>query len=107
MADAAVPEVVVVVTGPFEGDAVEAWGRLITDAVAARPGRVVVDLAECVRLDAAAIGVLLGAHRDMMRSGGRLTLRSPSARVRRTLSLARAEGVFDIEIVGLSTAGPE
>ncbi|GIF01245.1 STAS domain-containing protein [Paractinoplanes rishiriensis] len=107
MADAAVPEAVVVVTGPFEGAAVETWRRLIADAVAARPGRLVVDLAKCVRLDAAAIVVLLDAHRDMLRSDGRLTLRSPSARVRRTLSLARADGVFDIENVGLSTAAPE
>jgi anti-anti-sigma regulatory factor len=41
--------------------------------------------------------VLLGAHRDMIRGGGRLVLRAPSPRVLRILRLARVEQVFDVD----------
>jgi anti-anti-sigma factor len=73
------------------------WGELIAEAVALGVQRLVVDLHRTTGLDASAIVVLLDAHRDMVRSGGRLTLRNPSGRVRRILRLCRVERVFDIE----------
>lgn len=91
------PDTVVVVTEAFEGPSVERWGRSIADAVALRPGRLVVDLRQSPRVDAAAITVLLQAHRAMVGADGRLTLRDPGSRVRRMLSLARVDQVFDIE----------
>lgn len=97
MTDAAIPEAVVVVTGAFEGAAVARWGELIAEAVTLGVQRLVVDLHRSTGLDAGGIVVLLDAHRDMVRSGGRLTLRNPSGRVRRVLRLARVERVFDIE----------
>jgi anti-anti-sigma factor len=97
VASAVVPEAVVVVTGPFEGAAVEKWRNLITEAVALQAQRLVVDLTRSTTLDAAAIVVLLGAHREIVCAGGRLTLRGPSGRARRVLRLARVERVFDIE----------
>ena len=97
MLEGAVPEAVVVITGPFEGVAVEQWERLIADALELKPQRLVVDLAHAPVVDAAAIVVLLEAHRAMIHSGGRLTLRRPVGRVRRILGLARVERVFDIE----------
>lgn len=96
MADGMIPETEVAVTGAFDGAAVERWGAVIADAVAERPRRLVVDLTHTPSLDAAAIVVLLAAHRAMVQSGGRLVLRGPVARVRRILRLARVDQVFDV-----------
>ncbi|MEU4244661.1 STAS domain-containing protein [Actinoplanes sp. NPDC026619] len=84
------------VTEPFEGIAVERWKRLITDAVELHPHRLIIDLRHSALVDAAAIDILLRAHRNMISSGGRLVLCAPSARVRRILHLARLEQVFDV-----------
>ena len=91
------PEIVVIVTEALEGAAVERWGRLIADAVAVRAAVLVVDLRACPLLDAAAITVLLAAHRAQIAAGGRLTLRAPGGRVRRTLRLARLDQVFEVD----------
>lgn len=91
------PEIVVVVTGAFDGAAVARWGRLITEAVDARPGRLIVDLTDSPTIDAAAIVQLLQVHRQMVTADGQLVLRGPVARVRRMLSLARIDHVLEIE----------
>lgn len=90
-------ETVVVVTEPFEGAAVPRWAALLAEAAALRPRHLVVDLRDSTQVDAAAIAVLLRAHREMVHAGGRLTLRSPAARVRHMLRLARVDQVFDIQ----------
>lgn len=90
-------EVIVVVTGEFDGVSAHRWAALLADAVAIGPHRLVVDLTACARLDAAAIAELLRAHRDMVRGDGRLLLRRPAERVRRTLSLARVDHVLEVE----------
>jgi anti-anti-sigma factor len=91
------------VTEPFEGAAVGRWSRLITGAADLRPRRLVVDLGACPLVDAEAIGVLLRAHRAMIHTGGRLTLRRPTTRVRRMLTLARLDQVFEIEEAALAS----
>jgi anti-anti-sigma factor len=92
-----IPETVVIVSEALEGAAVERWDRLIADAVALHPDSLVVDLRACPLVDAAALAVLLWAHRSMVAGGGRLTLRAPRDRVRRTLRLARLTHVFEVE----------
>jgi anti-anti-sigma factor len=92
-----IPETVVIVGEALEGDAVERWGRLIADAVALRPASLIIDLRACPLLDAAALAVLLWAHRSVIAEGGRLTLRAPRDRVRRTLRLARLDQVFEVD----------
>ncbi len=92
-----IPETTVVVTEPLEGNAVERWGRLIRDAVALRPERLVVDLQGSPSIDASAIVLLLQVHREMVRADGGLRLRGAAARVRRMLSLARVDQVLDVE----------
>lgn len=99
-----IPEAVVVVTEPFEGVAVDRWGRLIVAAVGLAPRRLIVDLQACPVVDAAAIAILLQAHRAMVRGGGRLTLRRPANRVLRILRLARLNQVFHVEDVEPSGA---
>jgi anti-anti-sigma factor len=54
----------------------------------------VVDLTDCPFVDAATVGVFLDVHRQAWRAGGRLVLRSPSARLRRILHLARVDHVL-------------
>jgi anti-anti-sigma factor len=90
-------DVVVVVTDPLDGAAVGYWSRVLADAAARRPDRLVVDLAACPRMDAAAIGALLRLHGQLLRDGGGLLLRTPPTRVRRMLRLARVEHVLEVE----------
>lgn len=90
------PLVEVVVTYGLQGRASARLHELLIDAMALRPARLVVDLTECDSLDAGAVDMLLDAHRRMWNAGGRLTLRSPSQRLLRILTLARVEQVFDI-----------
>jgi anti-anti-sigma factor len=90
-------ELVVVVTDALDGGAVEPWSRVLADAAGRRPERLVVDLAACPRMDAAAIVMLLRVHRQMLRADGALVLRTPPARVRRMLTLARVEQVLEVE----------
>ncbi len=66
-------------------------------ALATAPGRLVVDLTDCVFLDAQAMNVLLDVHRQAWRQGGRLTLRGCSSQCLRLLALAGLVGVFDLE----------
>lgn len=63
-------------------------------ALAARPARLVVNLTACPFLDAAAMGVLLDAHRATVPYGGELVLRGCSDRVLRLLSLTGLGRVF-------------
>ena len=92
-----IPETTVVVTEPLEGGAVERWGRLIRDAAALRPERLVVDLRHSPGIDASAIVLLLQVHREMVCADGALRLRGAPAGVRRMLSLARVDRVLDVE----------
>lgn len=98
-------EIVVVVTTSFEAPSLDRWQRPIDDAVSRRPGRLVIDLRQCPLVDAAAIAVLLRAHRAMVHAGGVLTLRAPTDRVRRILALARLDHVFDVTAADAREAG--
>lgn len=90
------PLVEIVVTEELSGRASVRLQDLLSEALTLRPAQIVVDLAACGALDATALDVLLETHRRMWSSGGRLTLRSPSARLRRILTLARVDNVFHI-----------
>jgi anti-anti-sigma factor len=92
-----VRETTVVVTEAFDGAAVDRWRARLDAAAALRPARLVVDLRRSPRIDAAAIGVLLSVHRQMLRADGRLLLRAPVDRVRRVLGLARVDHVLEVE----------
>ncbi|MEV0271479.1 STAS domain-containing protein [Hamadaea sp. NPDC050747] len=91
-----IPVVELVIT-----EELDLWGlsrltRLLDDALAVSPLEIVLDLEQCPFMDAAAIGVLLDAHRRSRLDGGLLTLRSPSPRLRRNLRLARADRVLHV-----------
>jgi anti-anti-sigma factor len=74
--------------------------RLLAEALELRPERLVIDLRDCPFVDATAVNVLLDTHRELWRTGGRLTLRSPSPRLRRLLELTHVSDVFDIAYGG-------
>jgi anti-sigma B factor antagonist len=77
----------------------EAASRLnsrLADALRLRPAQLVVDLSRCGYADALAIDVLLNAHRQAYRLGGRLTLRGVSQSVERLLHLTRVHQVFHV-----------
>jgi anti-anti-sigma factor len=91
------PTVEVVITEELDAAAVPRFGALLHEAADLHPQRLVVDLAQCPFIDAAGIGMLLDVHRRVWTDGGRLTLRSPVARVARTLQLARVDRVLHVQ----------
>jgi anti-anti-sigma factor len=93
---ASVPRVEVHVAEEFDVNTVPRLHALLDEALALNPRELVVDLEDCPLVDAAAIGLLLDVHRRAWRAGGVLTLRSPSARLRRNLRLARVDAVLRV-----------
>jgi anti-anti-sigma factor len=87
---------VVAVQGPLEVGTVPRVREQLAEALAARPARLVVDLADCPFVDACALTMLLDLHRRCCRAGGVLTLRGCSPRVLRLLSLTGLRRVFDL-----------
>lgn len=91
------PAVVVVdVRGELDVASVARVREQLHEALAARPGRLVVDLTDCPFVDACALTMLLDVHRRAWRAGGVLTLRGCSPRVLRLLSLTGLRRVFDL-----------
>ena len=91
------PMVEVVITEELDAASVPRVAGLLQDAVALHPAHLLVDLARCPFVDATAISMLLDVHRQVWSAGGRLTLRAPSPRVRRTLQLARVDHVLHMQ----------
>ncbi|MEV4417576.1 STAS domain-containing protein [Catellatospora sp. NPDC049609] len=98
----AVPLVEVQVKGVLDAHAAPGVNHLLEEALVLRPRQIVVDLTECEAIDAAGILLLLDAHRRAARDGGTVALRSPNARARRSLRLARVDRI--LQILPLRTA---
>ena len=106
VATARTPPVEVVITEPLDARTAGRLRRLLAEALDLGPERVVVDLRDCPFVDAAAVNVLLDTHREAWRTGGRLTLRGPSPRLRRLFELAHVNDVFDITYERPAQPGP-
>jgi anti-anti-sigma factor len=91
-----VPLIEVIITEELDSHTAPRLEARLHEALDLRPVQLIVDLAECPMVDAAAIGVLLDAHRKTRLSGCLLTLRGPSPKLRRNLRLARVDGVIDV-----------
>jgi anti-sigma B factor antagonist len=89
-----VPLVEIRITGALDVARLSVTGAVLGAALRLRPACLVVDLAECSGIDAAAINMLLDAHRELSRAGSQLTLRAPTPRLRRILSIARVDHVL-------------
>ncbi|MEV4141801.1 STAS domain-containing protein [Dactylosporangium sp. NPDC049742] len=88
------PLVEIVVTEELDAASEPRVRALLEDALTMHPEQLVLDLSGCPFIDATAIGMLLDVHRQVWTSGGRLTLRAPSPRVRRTLQIAHVNHVL-------------
>lgn len=91
-----VPLVEVRITGTLEAARLSITGAVLDAALRLRPARLVVDLAECSGIDAAAIEMLLDTHRELARTGSQLTLRAPTERLQWILGVARVDQVLHI-----------
>jgi anti-anti-sigma factor len=92
----AVPLVELAITQELSVTTLPALAAKLDQVLSLRPQRVVIELAGCPFIDAAAIGVLLDAHRRLWQSDGLLSLRSPNGRLRRILHAARVDHVLHL-----------
>lgn len=91
-----VPLVEVQVCGDLDVSSAPGVNDVLSEALALHPRQLVIDLAGCDIIDAAGILLLLDAHRRAIRDGGMVALRSPSARARRNLKLAKVDRVLQV-----------
>ncbi len=98
--DTTSPDAVVIVDTELDIATLPQLRERLELALSTSPARLVVDLTDCVFLDAQAMNVLLDAHRQAWRQGGLLTLRGCSPQCLRLLALAGLVGVFDLEPAG-------
>jgi anti-anti-sigma factor len=80
----------------LDSAAVPAVGAHLDQILALAPRHVVIELAGCPYLDAAAIGLFLDVHRRLWRADGLLTLRAPTPRLHQILRVARVDRVLHI-----------
>lgn len=85
------------VTGELDAVALPRFCASLQEALADLPSRLVLDLAGCPFVDAAALTVLLDAHRTTARYGGELVLAGCTPRVLRVLSVTGLGRVFALE----------
>ncbi|WP_309246043.1 STAS domain-containing protein [Verrucosispora sioxanthis] len=93
--ECSVPLVEVSIT-EFDLSCLPETGAVLDQLLALRPGQVVIDLAGCRHIDAAAIGLLLDVHRRMVRAGGVLAVRNPNPRITRILQTARLDQILPV-----------
>lgn len=81
-------------------------GAVLDQLLALRPQQIVIDLAGCRHIDAAAIGLLLDVHRRMVRAGGVLAVRNPNPRITRILQTARLDQILPVHTDAAAAAAP-
>jgi anti-anti-sigma factor len=102
-----VPLVEVSIT-EFDLSCLPETGAVLDQLLALRPAQVVIDLAGCRHIDAAAIGLLLDVHRRMVRAGGVLAVRNPNPRITRILQTARLDQILPVHTdAGAAPAAPD
>jgi anti-anti-sigma factor len=73
----------------------------LLDAVRAEAGpdvtRIVLDVPDLTFCDSAGLGALVRLHKDLLGAGGGLTVRSPTAPVRRLLEITGLSTVFTVQ----------
>ncbi|MBQ1047118.1 STAS domain-containing protein [Micromonospora sp. C51] len=95
--ECSVPLVEVSIT-EFDLSCLPETGAVLDQLLALHPQQVVIDLAGCRHIDAAAIGLLLDVHRRMVRAGGVLAVRNPNPRITRILQTARLDQILPVHI---------
>jgi anti-anti-sigma factor len=95
----------VTVSDRLDSRTVPAVGMYLDRVLALQPRHLIVDLADCPYLDAAAIGLLLDVHRRLMRVEALLILRAPTPRLQQILRVARVDRVLHI-VTDAAADGP-
>lgn len=86
-------ETIVTLTGELDLATAEALGRVLAEAVAGRPQKLAVDLAEVSFLDSTGIRQLMSAANAASEFDCRLVVRHPTAMIERTLKIC---GLHDL-----------
>lgn len=84
------------VAGELDARSLPRFSASLQQVLAGHPDRLVLDLSDCSFVDAAALSVLLEAHRTTARYGGELVLAGCTPRVLRLLSLTGLGRVFTL-----------
>lgn len=87
----------IALSGRLDVSAVADVRAALHDAIEAGDGDLVVDLSGVEALDAAGLGVLLGADRRAKLLGRRVVLRDPGPPVRRILRVTRLHRVLTLD----------
>lgn len=77
------------------GDAVEAFRKLWTDALAQGAKDLVVNLSDVTMLDSSGIGTMIRCHSAVVSQGGKLRLVNPNSTVRQAFKITRLDSVFE------------
>jgi anti-anti-sigma factor len=88
---------IVAVAGEVDLSAVPALRQRLTEVISPARGEVVVDLRAVDFMDASGVGALVRAAGEAARFGVRFRVRAPSPAVTRVLSLARLDGILDLD----------
>ncbi|GIJ30173.1 hypothetical protein Vqi01_53350 [Micromonospora qiuiae] len=100
-----VPLVEVAIT-EFDLACLPETGAVFDRLLALHPTQVVIDLSGCRHIDAAAIGLLLDVHRQLVRTGGVLALRNPNPRIARILQAARLDQILPVHTDNAAPPAP-
>jgi anti-anti-sigma factor len=90
-------EPAVVVEGEIDLRAAGPFWDVVSAALATRPPRLVIDLADTTFMDSSGLEVLLRAHVALGRLPEAVVLRAPPPTVRRVLDLAGIESLFSYD----------
>lgn len=94
--ECAVPLVEVEITEELDLARLPEVAVILDRVLALNPAEVIVDMAGCRHVDAAAIALLLDVHRQMARRHATLTVRNPNPRIQRILETARLGEIVPI-----------
>jgi anti-sigma B factor antagonist len=87
---------VVAVSGEIDLFTAPEFKQRVAAPIDAGSTRVIVDLTETTFIDSSSLGVLIGAHRRLLRLQGRLVIVCNSDAISKTFRITGLDGVFTI-----------
>ncbi|HET9730630.1 MAG TPA: STAS domain-containing protein [Acidimicrobiia bacterium] len=83
--------------GDLDAASAPTLSNVINDLLAANVDEIVLDMSDNWFCDSAGLRVILDAHEQLTRRGGRLVLRSPTEPVMRLLEVTGLRGHLNVE----------
>ena len=87
---------VVAARGELDAATVGALNRLLSDAIAAGEGRLLVDLSEARYIDSSGLSALIAAGERTRRGGGRFAVLCAGSSILRRLEVTRVDSLIDV-----------